>query len=335
MRIGIARILAALRANPRSAGGQQAEDNAMLQDLLTERKVNGASSGQKTTRHGGGASPRKQVAWLVKNPPEGSVTVNVTPEIADVMLAYNDRNRPVSPNTVREYARQITEGKWVHTREPIIFSETERLIDGQHRLLACVESGRSFTVDVAFGAPDEAFGFIDIGKKRTAADIFAINGVAQYTVVAAAMPWVLQYDEDGDIGRNTSAHKRTPDELYQGYLRHTDIERSVAFGRTLCDAGFGGAGMMTAMHYICARRSRADADEFFQTLAEGFGFTSKTDARFKLHKTLQDNRAAPKDDRLSSRRIAAYTIKAWNAWRRGDQVRQFKMADGERFPRAR
>jgi hypothetical protein len=332
--------MAALRARPRSVGGHQAEDNVMLQDLLTGHKSNSVDRGQGcgvsgTSSRAGSTDFRKQLRWMIKNPPTDTVTISVTPQMADEMLGYNDRNRPQSPNTVRHYARQMKEGKWVYTRQPIIFSAEGRLIDGQHRLAACLESGVAFNVDVAFGAPDEAFSFIDIGKKRQAADIFAINGVARYSTVAAATGWVAQYFEQGDIGRNPGNHGRTPDELYQVFLKHPNIQESVPFGHRVYDAGLAAPAPMAAMHYICSRKSRRDADQFFTVLADGIGFRDKKDPIFKLHKTLQDNRAKPKDDRLSPRRIAAYTIKAWNAWRRNDTVSQFKLADGERFPRAR
>src|SRR3546814_18015479 len=75
-----------------------------------------------------------------------------------------------------------------------MFSKSGRLPDGQHRLLSCIEAGVSIQAYVAFGDDDENFAFIDIGKVRGPADVFAIHGVKNYAAMATATRWVMGYD---------------------------------------------------------------------------------------------------------------------------------------------
>src|SRR5690606_16390953 len=113
--------------------------NSMFESL----RQNGAADKSPThifDHDGVGRTPsEKQLRWLLDTTEHRLLTI--TPALADVMLRYNDANRPLSAATVRKYARQMGEGRWRLTKQPIIFSKSHKLLDGQHRLHACVESG--------------------------------------------------------------------------------------------------------------------------------------------------------------------------------------------------
>src|SRR3546814_15746831 len=71
--------------------------------------------------------------------------------------------------------------------------------------------------------------------------------------------------------------------------------------------------MMVALHYICARKNRAQADVFFESVGAGLGLNDRTAAAYKLHKRLVLNLGATA--KLPQIMVAAFTIKAWNAQR--------------------
>ena len=56
-------------------------------------------------------------------------------------LTKNDHNRRLSPVRIRKFADEMQNGMWVYNGESIIVSESGRLLDGQHRLHAIVDSG--------------------------------------------------------------------------------------------------------------------------------------------------------------------------------------------------
>lgn len=272
----------------------------------------------------------KKLRWLVTNPPKDSERWRITPEMASIMLQWNDRNRPASESTVKKYARLMRDGRWHYTGQTIIFSK-ERLIDGQHRLAACIAAETPIESLVVFGAPDEAFAFIDIGKTRTASNIFAIHGVKHYTIMSAAAQWVAGYEDDKVASAARGINTLDHDALYQFYLKHIGLQESAWVAFAFSKAKIVSPTMMVAIHYLCARKNRHEADEFFRKVADGIGFTGKRDPAYKLHKHLVD--CAVAQTRPNRVTAAALTIKAWNAHRRGRDVGSLKFEAGETFPR--
>lgn len=76
----------------------------------------------------------------------------ITKEIADEMLKHNTNNyRKVKWDIVHKYARVMANGFWKNNGEAIVFDEDGTLKNGQHRLLAVLESGVSVTMLVVRG----------------------------------------------------------------------------------------------------------------------------------------------------------------------------------------
>lgn len=80
-----------------------------------------------------------------------SEIVLVTPDLAKEWLKLlHPSQRLVDVETVNAYAELMGAGEWVFTNKKISFDTHRRLINGQHRLSACVESGASFPVIVSY-----------------------------------------------------------------------------------------------------------------------------------------------------------------------------------------
>jgi hypothetical protein len=102
---------------------------------------------------------------------------SVTPEQAKLWLAVNYASqRKVNRNTVTSYAEQMRKGLWYGDNGEAIKFSTTGLIDGQHRLLAVVEYGQPVVMLIIRGLPDEHMQAMDMGKKRSLADILKIHG---------------------------------------------------------------------------------------------------------------------------------------------------------------
>lgn len=255
---------------------------------------------------------KKQLRWMIDSPPAGGVKMKITPAMADEMLTYNDRNRPVSQARVKNYADQIARGAWHYTRVPIIFSK--RLIDGQHRLHAVVLAGKAIDADVAFGAPDNSFYFIDVGHTRTAGDIFAINGVENATMAAAATRFLMAYaagTTSGDHASGGNGAKPSLEQVYQAYLSFEDLQESLKAGRWFAQDRLPCPSIAAAAHYLCAQKSRKAADEYFEMVASGVGLTSRREPAYKVRQFLVREDAG----RLTNRDVAAALISGWNAIR--------------------
>ena len=108
-------------------------------------------------------------------PYNNAFVVNVTPELARHWLVYNQINRPVNPRTVDEYIRQIESGQWKRTHQGIALTQYGTLLDGQHRLLAIIRTGRTLPMLVFTNEPAENYEFIDCGRTRSNLDMLRIG----------------------------------------------------------------------------------------------------------------------------------------------------------------
>lgn len=100
-----------------------------------------------------------------------SAQVIVTPRLAAKWLAQsNSDNRRVRLKHVEELATKLTAGEWKLTHQGIAFSKTDRLLDGQHRLMAIVQAGLPAELVVWRGCDEDMFGVLDHGLNRTVED---------------------------------------------------------------------------------------------------------------------------------------------------------------------
>lgn len=107
---------------------------------------------------------------------EESGVIELTPELAAKLIEYNVKNRQLYPCVVAAYAKQMRDGKWHRSNDAVSFDNNGHLSNGQHRLLAVVNSGVTITVIVAFGVDNHPE--MDRGKKRSAVDNVTLGETA-------------------------------------------------------------------------------------------------------------------------------------------------------------
>lgn len=121
-----------------------------------------------------------------------AMATTITPEMAAEILKCNTNNRHVHQKKVKELAELMRDGRFRLNGETIIVSRSGRLVDGQHRLLACVMSGVSIKVFVVM-IDEDHFDTIDIGVKRTPGDILSIANFSSANVLASAIKNYVEY----------------------------------------------------------------------------------------------------------------------------------------------
>lgn len=94
---------------------------------------------------------------------------SISPEIAAKYLTKNVNNRHISKGTVTAYVNDILAGHWNEFVGSTISFDTDGVLrDGQHRLMAIVESGISVRMWVCRGVSKD--GIYDNNRKRSTAD---------------------------------------------------------------------------------------------------------------------------------------------------------------------
>ena len=110
----------------------------------------------------------------------------ISPKVAESLLEGNTNNRHISWNHVTSLAEAMKRGEWRLTHQPIAVSQTGRLLDGQHRLWAVIESQVSIESFVANNVDESTFDCLDIGKKRSVTDVLGGDKRVVETVTAIA-----------------------------------------------------------------------------------------------------------------------------------------------------
>lgn len=190
----------------------------------------------------------------------------LTWEVVDVETAVkwletNTKNRPVSDSAVRQYARDMAEGRWLRTTTPVKFDTRGALVDGQHRLWAVVESGTAVEFLVARDVnPEERF-VQDVGRKRSVRDILAIEGAALGNMeVAIANRMVQSFD---------TGFKPTTQEQIGYYQKHAEAIRWVVEKLGTQMRGIRQAGVMAPVARAWYTRPHEKLARFLEVLRTG------------------------------------------------------------------
>lgn len=247
--------------------------------------------------------------------PSASVVL-VDPPTAERWLGRNTKNRRIRPRVVAAYAQDMARGDWQITGEAIKFSDSGVLLDGQHRLMAVIESGVTIPMFVVRGLQPEAQDVMDTGSRRVASDALSLAGHENSQLLAASAKWCLLYD----AGR-LYTDRRTRDASHSEILEYvTDNEELLAAVRFASGVkkhvDLQPSILATAM-YLTLRVDRGDSLQFFSRVADGVGLTEGSPVlalRSRLRQ-IKNDRA-----RIEPEALLSMVIRAWNAWREGRRM---------------
>ncbi|MCM0619818.1 hypothetical protein [Nocardioides bruguierae] len=250
-------------------------------------------------------------------------------EAASILADRNLGNRNRSASVVARYARDMAAGNWQLNGDAIRFDVDGRLIDGQHRLQACVESGVPLTSFVVWNLPREAQATMDDGRKRTMANTlqFAGHDVHAKTVSSILRRALILDWTDGARTKGGTAPSKAEMSAY--YDAHP-LVGAAAVAADLTRANVRCAASTLGLAYlIFARIDPAQAEEFFVKLRTGAGLEEGDPIlvlRNRLTREGSTRLATESDETL------AWFILAWNAKRAGRRIKILRHKTGDRFP---
>lgn len=103
-------------------------------------------------------------------------SVTITPQYAEELLKMNINNRNVRQHKVDALAKAMTQGEWELSNDAITISEGNILLNGQHRLMAVVQSGVACPFILFTGAADKSFDVMDTPALRRVSDVIQRKG---------------------------------------------------------------------------------------------------------------------------------------------------------------
>ncbi len=143
----------------------------------------------------------------------------ITPNKAKSLLKENNMNRPVSDRRVNHYAELMKSGKWHLTHQGIALSSDGTIIDGQHRLHAVIKSNMPIDFNITYNSDKETFKYVDVGYTRTTANIFAIEGIKNYTKHSAGVSKYFTFKQSPNNKMYTRTSRVDNAETHDDYVK--------------------------------------------------------------------------------------------------------------------
>lgn len=251
----------------------------------------------------------------------------ISPALAKDYLNLNTDNwRKVNANHVHRLAADMERGEWVIGTGTIDFGEDGKLGDGQHRLLAVVESGVTVEFLVRRNVPLAVIENTDTGRRRTFADLLAHRGEAHATALAAGTALHLRWARGVPV---SGGDNPTFSALTAWLDGHDGLRPATKPGAALSRSVGMKASIGTAISYEFGRIDEDEGPAFVSLLISGSNLSDDCSI-LHLRRQLQ-NRAASRY-RITPTDELAFTIKAWNAWISGTPVRVLNYRRGGAKP---
>lgn len=256
----------------------------------------------------------------------------IGPTEAHKLMEGNTKNRAIRNNIVTTYAKAMAAGNWPFDGAPVRIAPDDTLLDGQHRLLAVIESGVTLEFSIWRNVNPDTQNVMDTGRKRSIADALHLRGeincAALGAVLGLAYRWDLGYRGSNLTNGTSKTQSQIPDLLKYLDL-HPGIRASINPGYFLTRRVHINASVTTLAHYIFTEIDPADAEGFFGQLASGANLAEDSPI-FALRETLK--RADKPGVTTAPSVYLALLIKAWNAYREGRPVKLLLFKSGGASP---
>ncbi len=252
----------------------------------------------------------------------------VTPSMAEQWLVKSIGNRSLSAAAVLAQTKDMQDGLWHLTGDAIRFDEQGHLVDGHHRLTACVKAGVSFRTLVARGVTAAAMDVIDTGRSRTSADMFKMHGESNAAVKAAVCRLMIAIDGGFALDSPRFRAITRADMLHYVSLHRSAIEdaivESLPLYETLGHTRAAWAVLCVLLHRVAPI---GPVTEWIAGLASGADL-ALGDPRLAFRNRMLSFRDQGIRKGMNAAVCVAMGLKAWNCSIRGERRARMEVWSG-------
>jgi hypothetical protein len=211
--------------------------------------------------------------------------VELTPELADILLRRNDGNRHIRAAKLNQYISDIVADRWQLNGETLQVSREGELNNGQHRCAAVMAANKSMRTFIGFGFTRESRTTVDVGAARTAGDHLSVQGYKNSAALAGITRFLLAYEMNG--GRDTLGTNRiTAAAVNQRVHGDPLLEKAAHVGSSTSKMKrMAPPSVLGFAFYLMARIDGEAADEFIAQVATGQGLHNH-DPAYTVRETL-------------------------------------------------
>lgn len=270
--------------------------------------------------------------FTASSPKVETDVVTMTPQWAQELLDRQSfKNRPLRKNVVARYAREMAAGRWRLTHQGLLIDiDTNEVVDGQHRLHACVVAQKPFETVLTFMDGAAAlFPSVDQGTKRSPGDTLAMIDVPDATKTAAALRHLIHW-----VGQARSENSPTMDTSNDRLVAIIEGNRAVIvrlaqLGTQVANSLAPGNNAAFAAALMAIGNDTEDYDgvvEWAHHLAAGAFTPGSPELALQRWcvRSLREYRG-----RRKALAIIQAMVRAWNARRDGRDLGKMWIRDGE------
>lgn len=307
------------RAAPKNNGLPLVDGYPGLRDALPEE-------------HDGGTTPAGDMEQDVRAgimSGENSIeveTVLIDPDTARKWLElHNTKNRKIQRNHIAAIARDIQNDFWMVNAQPICFAgnpftaegkDDATLLNGQHRLYACIRADMPIEVPVAVNVSEKAWPTYDNQRKRTTIRTGA-KGDDRAFAAAYKLRWRL---DEGYSLESTKMPSAT--ELKLVAEKYPDMPDYFSEARKFSQ--FAPAGAMMFFIHMVREEDPILADQFLQQLQDGLNVTRGNPVGKLRERLLSTKGEATRKQKLMT------LIAGWQQYKDWDLAERKKAEEAER-----
>lgn len=252
------------------------------------------------------------------------------------------RQRHINMSQVRRWADLMRRGKFFESPEGVVYAPNTAVLDGMHRFLAVVDTGLPQWMRVTYDCPPELFRILNVGNRRTSANIMQIAGERNSLQLASALKlfWCylewLRAPEANATWTNWNRLRPENSQLEEILEKHEGMRDVVASYATMATRCNIIPSTFCTFIYVAqtawsARQGLKTLDRFVNEIDEGVGLQKGTAS----HTCREWFRRNQKNHDLKDRRERQLLIllQAWNRYARGEECKELRAGDKYRMVR--
>jgi hypothetical protein len=256
----------------------------------------------------------------------------ITPRIARNILEKNHLNtRKLSIGKVNTYKNAMLEEEWEFNGIPLLFTENNDLLDGQHRLNALILADKTLSFTCVKGVDRKVFHTIDRGYTRTTGQVLAIEHpeINNPNIIAAAISFVERFTGDEKF---TTAKSPTPNKVLNFLEKNPEIQDGEKY--TIPLNNLLPSSIVVGMYYLLNKKDSVLGKEIFDKLINKEPYISTEPVAVFL-KELHELAQYEKRNRDMQKRYVASLINTWNCYKKNNlnpSIKSIRYYTTKKFP---
>ncbi len=257
--------------------------------------------------------------------------IEITPSLALWMLEYNTGgpgdvgNRHANKKDIEKFSRDMRANAWTFDGDPLKFDRQGRLIDGQKRLMAAAQSGKSFRTCICFNSN---WLNVNTGQSESGQSKCRDHKYANHVDAINKMVFLEKHGHDHVIGRYD--FKISPRES-RSMARTTPLIDEAAFVAANAVPGVTRhAAYGFAYLKFAEIVSRTRADEFFEAIRDELYGGQGCPIRALVRRLRRDrDKADTSAQKLTLEDKVWLHFRTFRAWMRDEHIGRLQIPTGD------